>query len=64
MGLRGWEASLRPKVERLQAMGRRNTAAHAPGSKVHVFARNLVLRAVSFPPVRHLVRRHLQLGDR
>ncbi|SEP53561.1 FAD-dependent monooxygenase [Amycolatopsis saalfeldensis] len=59
-----WEAKLRPDIERLQKMGRRNTAAHAPGSRFHVFARNLVMRMVSFPPVRHLVRRHFQLDGR
>jgi 2-polyprenyl-6-methoxyphenol hydroxylase-like FAD-dependent oxidoreductase len=62
--LNGWENQLRPTVERVQAMGRRNTAAHSPGSRLHVFARNTVLRMLSFPPVRHLVRRHLQLGGR
>lgn len=60
--LNRWENKLRPDIERLQAMGRRNTAAHAPGSHFHVFIRNLVLRMVSFPPVRRLVRRHFQLN--
>lgn len=62
--LRACEAKLRPDIERLQKMGRRNTAAHAPGSRFHVFARNLVMRTVSFPPMRHLVRRHFQLDGR
>jgi 2-polyprenyl-6-methoxyphenol hydroxylase-like FAD-dependent oxidoreductase len=62
--LQRWETKLRPDIDRLQAMGRRNTAVHAPGSRFHVFARNLVMRMVSFPPVRRIVQRHFQLDGR
>jgi len=55
-----WEARLRPIVESKQKLGRRNIAAHAPPTRVHLAARNLAMRFATTTPVQNVLRRHFQ----
>ncbi|MEV4508171.1 FAD-dependent oxidoreductase [Dactylosporangium sp. NPDC049525] len=52
-----WETGLRPAVVRRQAQARRGMLQYAPPTRFHVWLGDLMIRAVTLPGVRGLVRR-------
>ncbi|WP_327010842.1 FAD-dependent oxidoreductase [Dactylosporangium sp. NBC_01737] len=52
-----WETGLRPAVVRRQAQARRGMLQYAPPTRFHVWLGDLMVRAVTLPGVRGLVRR-------
>lgn len=58
-----WEASLRPEVGKRQALARKGISRFAPPSRAHVFAGELMLRAIGLPGVRSLVQRSIQRAN-
>ncbi|MFE3457836.1 FAD-dependent oxidoreductase [Nocardiopsis aegyptia] len=62
--LADWEAGLRPEVDRRQALARKGMAQFVPPGRAHVWARDLVMRAVLLPGVRGLVVRSIRRANR
>ncbi|RKS06572.1 2-polyprenyl-6-methoxyphenol hydroxylase-like FAD-dependent oxidoreductase [Nocardiopsis sp. Huas11] len=62
--LADWEEGLRPEVRKRQALARKGMAQFAPPGRVHVWARDLVMRTVLLPGVRGLVVRSIQRANR
>ncbi|MFD6388632.1 FAD-dependent oxidoreductase [Nocardia sp. NPDC060259] len=58
-----WETALRPEVKKRQALARRGISRFAPPSRTHVWAGELVLRAIQLPGIRGLVRRSIQRAN-
>ncbi|MGF6885616.1 2-polyprenyl-6-methoxyphenol hydroxylase-like FAD-dependent oxidoreductase [Nocardia sp. GAS34] len=58
--LDAWEASLRPEVRNRQALARKGISRFAPPSRAHVWAGELMLRAIQLPGIRGLVQRAIQ----
>ncbi|MEC3917692.1 FAD-dependent oxidoreductase [Nocardia sp. CDC160] len=61
--LAAWEASLRPEVRKRQALARKGISRFAPPSRTHVWAGELMLRAIQLPGIRTLVRRSIQRAN-
>ncbi|GAA4021736.1 FAD-dependent monooxygenase [Allokutzneria multivorans] len=58
-----WESRLRPEVRKRQALARKGISQFAPPTRAHVFARDLVIRAIQLPGLRGLVRRSVQRAN-
>lgn len=58
-----WETSLRPEVHKRQALARKGISRFAPPSRTHVWAGELMLRAIQLPGIRGLVRRAIQRAN-
>ncbi|MFD3745393.1 FAD-dependent oxidoreductase [Nocardia sp. NPDC058633] len=58
-----WEESLRPEVRKRQALARRGMSRFAPPSRAHVWAGELMLRAIQLPGIRGLVRRAVRRAN-
>ncbi|WP_084495656.1 FAD-dependent oxidoreductase [Nocardia shimofusensis] len=61
--LDSWETSLRPEVRKRQALARKGMSRFAPPSRAHVWAGELMLRAIQLPGIRGLVRRSIQRAN-
>ncbi|MEU1546184.1 FAD-dependent oxidoreductase [Nocardia sp. NPDC005745] len=61
--LDAWETSLRPEVHKRQALARKGISRFAPPSRTHVWAGELMLRAIQLPGIRGLVRRSIQRAN-
>ncbi|MFE3754686.1 FAD-dependent oxidoreductase [Nocardia tengchongensis] len=61
--LDAWETSLRPEVNKRQALARKGISRFAPPSRTHVWAGELMLRAIQLPGIRTLVRRSIQRAN-
>ncbi|SDM52708.1 FAD-dependent oxidoreductase [Allokutzneria albata] len=59
-----WQAQLRPEVAKRQALARRGMSQFAPPTKAHVFANDLMIRAIRLPGLRGLVRRSVERANR
>ncbi|WP_406280293.1 FAD-dependent oxidoreductase [Nocardia sp. NBC_00881] len=58
-----WEASLRPEVRKRQALARKGMSRFAPPTRAHVWAGELMLRAIQLPGLRGLVQRSVQRAN-
>jgi 2-polyprenyl-6-methoxyphenol hydroxylase-like FAD-dependent oxidoreductase len=58
-----WESALRPEVHKRQALARKGISRFAPPSRAHVWAGELMLRAIQLPGIRGLVRRSIQRAN-
>jgi len=58
------EARLRPEVRKRQALARKGTDQHAPPGTAHIWARDLMFRAIRLPGIRGLVQRSIQRASR
>lgn len=58
-----WEASLRPEVRKRQALARKGMSRFAPPTRAHVWAGELMLRAIQLPGIRGLVQRAVQRAN-
>ncbi|MGW1740635.1 FAD-dependent oxidoreductase [Nocardia sp. NPDC001965] len=61
--LDAWAESLRPEVRKRQALARRGISRFAPPTRAHVWAGDLMLRAIQLPGIRDLVRRSIQRAN-
>ncbi|MEU3011395.1 FAD-dependent oxidoreductase [Nocardia asteroides] len=61
--LAAWETSLRPEVTKRQALARKGISRFAPPSRAHVWAGELMLRAIQLPGIRGLVQRSIQRAN-
>lgn len=61
--LDAWEISLRPEVRKRQALARKGISRFAPPSRAHVWAGELMLRAIQLPGIRGLVQRSIQRAN-
>ncbi|WP_194835291.1 FAD-dependent oxidoreductase [Nocardia sp. XZ_19_369] len=61
--LHTWETSLRPEVHKRQALARRGISRFAPPTRIHVWAGEMMLRAIQLPGIRGLVRRSIQRAN-
>jgi len=61
--LDSWEASLRPEVRKRQALARKGMSRFTPPSRAHVWAGELMLRAIQLPGIRGLVQRSIQRAN-
>lgn len=61
--LDAWETTLRPEVAKRQALARKGISRFAPPSRTHVWAGELMLRAIQLPGIRSLVRRSIQRAN-
>ncbi|ONM46237.1 FAD-dependent oxidoreductase [Nocardia donostiensis] len=61
--LDSWETSLRPEVRKRQALARKGISRFAPPSRAHVWAGELMLRAIGLPGIRSLVQRSIQRAN-
>ncbi|MGW0247225.1 FAD-dependent monooxygenase [Nocardia goodfellowii] len=61
--LDSWERSLRPEVDKRQALARKGMVKFAPPSRAHVWAGELMLRAIQLPGLRGLVQRSIQRAN-
>ncbi|MEV0332705.1 FAD-dependent oxidoreductase [Nocardia sp. NPDC050717] len=61
--LASWEATMRPEVTKRQALARRGIGRFAPPSRAHVWAGEMMLRAIQLPGIRGLVRRSIQRAN-
>ncbi|WP_167473021.1 FAD-dependent oxidoreductase [Nocardia arthritidis] len=55
--LAAWEAALRPEVRKRQALARKGTAQFAPPTKAHIFANEMMIRAMRLPGIRTMMQR-------
>ncbi|MEU4560689.1 FAD-dependent oxidoreductase [Actinoplanes sp. NPDC023936] len=62
--LAAWEADLRPEVAKRQATAKRGMMQYAPPTRFHVAASDLMMRAITLPGVRDLVRRAIERQSR
>lgn len=58
-----WEQSLRPEVRKRQALARKGISRFAPPTRAHVWAGDLMLRAIQLPGIRGLVQRSIQRAN-
>ncbi|NNH69462.1 FAD-dependent oxidoreductase [Nocardia uniformis] len=58
-----WETSLRPEVGKRQALARKGMSRFVPPSRAHVWAGELMLRAIALPGIQGLVRRAIQRAN-
>ncbi|WP_246843204.1 FAD-dependent oxidoreductase [Allokutzneria sp. NRRL B-24872] len=58
-----WEARLRPEVSKRQALARKGISQFAPPTRAHVFARDLMIRAIQLPGLRGLIRRSVERAN-
>jgi 2-polyprenyl-6-methoxyphenol hydroxylase-like FAD-dependent oxidoreductase len=58
--LASWEAGLRPEVAKRQALARRGIAQFAPPTRFHVWLSDMVMRSITLPGVRNMVRRSIE----
>ncbi|WP_280425893.1 FAD-dependent oxidoreductase [Nocardia carnea] len=61
--LAAWESSLRPEVNKRQALARKGISRFAPPTRAHVRAGELMLRAIGLPGIRTLVQRSIQRAN-
>jgi 2-polyprenyl-6-methoxyphenol hydroxylase-like FAD-dependent oxidoreductase len=61
--LEAWEQSLRPEVRKRQALARRGIGRFAPPTRAHVWAGDLMLRAIQLPGIRSLVQRSIRRAN-
>lgn len=61
--LDAWERSLRPEVRKRQALARKGISRFAPPTRAHVWAGDLMLRAIQLPGIRGLVQRSIQRAN-
>ncbi|WP_063060325.1 FAD-dependent oxidoreductase [Nocardia sienata] len=61
--LAAWEQSLRPEVRKRQALARKGMSRFAPPTRAHVWAGDLMLRAIRLPGIRGLVQRSIQRAN-
>jgi 2-polyprenyl-6-methoxyphenol hydroxylase-like FAD-dependent oxidoreductase len=61
--LEAWEQSLRPEVRKRQALARKGISRFAPPTRAHVWAGDLMLRAIQLPGIRGLVQRSIQRAN-
>ncbi|MFQ6331222.1 FAD-dependent monooxygenase [Nocardia sp. CWNU-33] len=61
--LADWEASLRPEVRKRQTLARKGMSRFAPPTRAHVWAGELMLRAIQMPGIRGLVQRSIQRAN-
>lgn len=59
-----WEAGLRPEVVRRQALARRGMYQYAPPNRFHVWLNDTMIRAITLPGIRNLVRRGIERQNR
>lgn len=59
-----WETRLRPEVVKRQALARRGMSQYAPPTRAHIWARDLMLRAMTMPGIRGPVERSLRRASR
>ncbi|MFC3997654.1 FAD-dependent oxidoreductase [Nocardiopsis sediminis] len=59
-----WEEGLRPEVRKRQALARRGMAQFTPPTRAHVWASELMIRAVLVPGIRGLVQRSIKRANR
>lgn len=59
-----WETGLRPEVVKRQAMARRGMSQYAPPSRFHVWLNDVMIRAITLPGIRGLVRRGIERQNR
>ncbi|WP_433528859.1 FAD-dependent oxidoreductase [Micromonospora sp. CA-263727] len=62
--LAGWESELRPEAAKRQLLARRGMLQYAPPSRLHVWAGDLTIRAITLPGIRGLVRRGIARANR
>lgn len=55
-----WENGLRPEVTKRQALARRGMYQYAPPSRFHVWMNDVVIRAITLPGIRGIVRRGIE----
>ena len=55
-----WETLLRPEIRKRQALARKGISQYAPPTKAHIWARDLMIRAIQLPGIRGLVQRAIQ----
>jgi 2-polyprenyl-6-methoxyphenol hydroxylase-like FAD-dependent oxidoreductase len=61
--LEAWEQSLRPEVRKRQDLARKGISRFAPPTRAHVWAGDLMLRAIQLPGIRGLVQRSIQRAN-
>ncbi|MFF2083121.1 FAD-dependent oxidoreductase [Nocardia sp. NPDC058176] len=59
-----WETALRPEVRKRQALARKGMSQYAPPSSAHIWARDLMIRAIQLPGIRGLAERSIQRATR
>ena len=59
-----WETRLRPEATKRQALARRGMLQYAPPSRFHVWMNDLIIRAVTLPGIRGIVRRGIERSSR
>ncbi|WP_229070034.1 FAD-dependent oxidoreductase [Actinoplanes sp. DH11] len=62
--LAAWEAGLRPAVTKRQALARRGMRQYVPPNRFHVWMNDLMIRALTVPAARALIRRGLERQNR
>lgn len=62
--LRAWEEGLRPEISKRQGLARKGMAQFAPPNNVHIWIRDVTLRAMGLPGIRQLVLRSIQRANR
>ncbi|MEV0062053.1 FAD-dependent oxidoreductase [Nocardia sp. NPDC050718] len=61
--LDAWETTLRPEVDKRQALARKGISRFAPPTRTHVWAGEMMLRAIQLPGIRGLVHRAIQRAN-
>lgn len=61
--LADWETALRPEVRKRQALARKGMSRFAPPTRAHVWATELMFRAIGLPGIRGLVQRSIQRAN-
>ncbi|MER5338441.1 FAD-dependent monooxygenase [Micromonospora sp. NPDC002717] len=59
-----WETGLRPEIVKRQALARRGMYQYAPPSRFHVWMNDAIIRAITLPGIRGLVRRGIERQNR
>jgi 2-polyprenyl-6-methoxyphenol hydroxylase-like FAD-dependent oxidoreductase len=62
--LADWEAGLRPEAAKRQALARRGMRQYAPPTRWHMTMNEMMIRAITLPGVRGLVRRGIERASR
>lgn len=58
-----WETLLRPEIRKRQALARKGMSQYAPPTKAHIWARDLMIRAIQLPGIRGLFQRSVQRAN-
>jgi 2-polyprenyl-6-methoxyphenol hydroxylase-like FAD-dependent oxidoreductase len=59
-----WETRLRPEATKRQALARRGMLQYAPPSRFHVWMNDQIIRAITLPGIRGIVRRGIERASR